>query len=147
MLLEAGIENFDSWVSTFAEAVTEVEVSNDGTSFTTRTLLSRFRNVPELLRMWAWFTDAKTRDDLNLPTPDLVGGRPEMVQVPTVTQQAIITGLPRLMGRRQGRPVPQAVRRRPPRRPRPTPGRRPRPPHRAPPAVRVEPGVSAGPPG
>jgi N12 class adenine-specific DNA methylase len=94
LLENAGIEDFDQWVGTFGEMVTDVEITNDGSGFKTKTRLAKFRNVPELLRMWGTFTDTKTADDLKLPTPDLVGGRPEMVEVvPTDAQRAAIAAI------------------------------------------------------
>jgi len=43
---------------------------------------AKFRNVPELLRMWHVSADIKTAADLDLPTPDLLGGAAETVVVP-----------------------------------------------------------------
>jgi hypothetical protein len=42
---------------------------------------AKFRNVPELLRMWHLSADIKTAADLQLPTPALVGGQAETVVV------------------------------------------------------------------
>jgi hypothetical protein len=43
---------------------------------------AKFRNVPELLRMWHLSADIKTAEDLNLPSPAIAGGKPETVVVP-----------------------------------------------------------------
>jgi N12 class adenine-specific DNA methylase len=71
LLLEADIPDFDTWAGTFGELVTEMEISPDATTWRQKTRFARFRNVPELLRMWHVAGDVKTAEDLNLPVPDL----------------------------------------------------------------------------
>ncbi|MFX5084730.1 hypothetical protein ABTC40_19020, partial [Acinetobacter baumannii] len=43
---------------------------------------AKYRNVPELMTMFRSFADVQTADLLNLPTPKLRGGKPEVVTVP-----------------------------------------------------------------
>lgn len=66
----AGVAHFDSWAATFGETVTKVEVSPTG-SYRLSTRFARFKNVPELLRMWNTFADVQTAEDLQLPRPDV----------------------------------------------------------------------------
>lgn len=80
LLREAGIDSFDQWAATFGETVEEAETSPTG-KVRTKTRFSKFRNVPELLRMMHQFADVKMAEDLNLPTPTLRGGRAETVVV------------------------------------------------------------------
>lgn len=88
LLEDAGITDFDVWAGTFGESVTAIEMSPAGDKFRMNTRFAKFRNVPELLRMWHVSADIKTGDDLHLPTPDLMprpgdGKRePETVRVP-----------------------------------------------------------------
>lgn len=88
LLEESGITDFDVWAGTFGESVTAIEMSPAGDKFRMNTRFTKFRNVPELLRMWHVSADIKTGDDLHLPTPDLAprpgdGKRePETVRVP-----------------------------------------------------------------
>ena len=70
LLHAAGIRVFDQWAATFATTNTEVELSTTG-KLKSVTRLSRFQNVPEMLRMWHVSADVKTQEDLNLPVPDL----------------------------------------------------------------------------
>ncbi|MCM3556362.1 helicase [Janibacter melonis] len=65
-LLEGvGITDFDSWAATFGETVTQVELAPEGGgNYRTNTRFARFRNVPELLRLWHVAADVKTADDL-----------------------------------------------------------------------------------
>jgi hypothetical protein len=71
LLLEAGIQDFDTWAGTFGDLVTAMEISPDATTWRQKTRFARFRNVPELLRMWHVAGDVKTAEDLNLQVPDL----------------------------------------------------------------------------
>jgi len=78
----AGITDFDSWAATFGEVTTALELAPDGSNFRMQSRFAKFRNVPELLRMWHVSADIKTAADLDLPTPDLLGGAAETVVVP-----------------------------------------------------------------
>lgn len=81
VLEAAGISDFDTWAATFGETVTALELSPDGTNFRLHSRFARFRNVPELLRMFHLVADVKTAADLNLPTPAVAGGKAETVVV------------------------------------------------------------------
>ena len=80
LLADAGIEDFDAWVGTFAETTTDVEVAPEG-GIRVKDRFARFRNIPELLNMWRVAADVKTKEDLKLPVPELAGGKPEVVPV------------------------------------------------------------------
>lgn len=81
-LREAGIHSFDQWAATFGQTVDEMELKPEGTGFRQTTRFAKFRNVPELLRLFHLFADVKTADDLNLPTPKLATGGVQNVVVP-----------------------------------------------------------------
>jgi N12 class adenine-specific DNA methylase len=73
LLEAAGISVFDSWAATFGQVVTQVELAPEGGSrFRLKSRFARFRNIPELLKMWHMSADVKTGEDLNLPAPALV---------------------------------------------------------------------------
>src|ERR1019366_2752278 len=88
LLAAAGVEHFDTWAATFGQTVTEIEMApTGGGNYRMHTRFSRFQNVPEMLRMWAVFADARTAEDLQLPRPQLAtrpDGRraPETVLIP-----------------------------------------------------------------
>lgn len=82
LLREAGIFSFDQWAATFGSTVDEMELKPEGTGFRQTTRFAKFRNVPELLRMFHTFADVKLAEDLNLRTPNLKGGKVETVSVP-----------------------------------------------------------------
>jgi N12 class adenine-specific DNA methylase/SAM-dependent methyltransferase len=82
LLDEAGLTDFDTWAATFGEVTSDLELAPDGTRFRMKSRFAKFRNVPELLRIWHVSADIKTGEDLQLPTPELRNGRAETVVVP-----------------------------------------------------------------
>lgn len=80
-LTGAGVAHFDAWASNFAAQVTRLELAPEGTHYRVTTRLAKFRNVPDLLRMFLTFADVRGRADLALPVPAIRGGRPETVVV------------------------------------------------------------------
>ncbi|MGW2221318.1 helicase-related protein, partial [Nonomuraea sp. NPDC001684] len=91
LLEEAGIDDFDTWAATFGDVITDIELNPDGNGFRQKARFAKFRNVPELLRIYRVFADVKTADDLGLPTPpvrkDANGNRGETVVVPATPEQ------------------------------------------------------------
>ncbi|RKQ84564.1 N12 class adenine-specific DNA methylase [Mycolicibacterium mucogenicum 261Sha1.1M5] len=92
LLKDAQVYSADDWAQQFTEQVTAVEAKPDGGGFQVKTRTTKFRNVPELLRMWHVPGDVKTQADLALPVPliraDVDGERaPEMVIVPATEEQ------------------------------------------------------------
>ena len=81
LLKEAGVEHFDGWAANFARTVTALELSPDSSTYRMNTRFARFANVPDLLRMFREVADVRTTDQLDLPRPDLVGGKAETVVV------------------------------------------------------------------
>jgi N12 class adenine-specific DNA methylase len=86
LLDDAGLTDFDTWAATFGEVTSDLELAPDGSRFRMKARFAKFRNVPELLRIWHVSADIKTAEDLNLPTPDLRGGHAETVVVPANDQ-------------------------------------------------------------
>jgi N12 class adenine-specific DNA methylase len=67
---DATIHHFDQWAATFGERVTALEMApTGGGNYRIKTRFAKFRNVPEMLRMWQVFADVKTPGDLDLPRP------------------------------------------------------------------------------
>jgi N12 class adenine-specific DNA methylase/SAM-dependent methyltransferase len=113
LLEDAGISVFDTWAATFGQVVTQVELAPEGgDSFRVKSRFARFRNVPEMLRMWHVFADVKTAAQLNLPVPALAprpadGQRaPEMVAAePSAELIDYVTELGQRAERIRGRAV------------------------------------------
>lgn len=72
----------DAWAANFGRVVTALELAPNGASYRLNSRMARFQNVPELLTMWLRVADVRTKDDLNLPGPAIVGGKPQTVVVP-----------------------------------------------------------------
>ena len=79
-LKQTGLERFDAWASTFGETVTAPEITPAG-GYKVKTRFSRFVNIPELMNTFRQVADIQTAEMLNLPTPQLIGGKPQVVAV------------------------------------------------------------------
>ena len=82
LLAAHGIEHFDAWASTFAETQTVFEMTPDGGGFRMNTRLCKFVNLPELFNLWFQMTFSRSREQLGLPTPRLVGNKPIPISIP-----------------------------------------------------------------
>ena len=87
-LRSRGIEHFDGWAGTFGEVVDTMEISPDGSSLRPRSRFAKFINLPELQQMFRAFADVQTAEMLQLPTPELEGGKPQIVACPMSDAQA-----------------------------------------------------------
>ena len=86
-LRSRGIEHFDAWAATFGEVVDTMEISPDGAGLRPRSRFARFTNLPELQQMFRAFADVQTAEMLNLPRPELEGGKPIVVACPMSDEQ------------------------------------------------------------
>jgi N12 class adenine-specific DNA methylase len=71
LLEEAGILNFNDWMGLYGQVKHGMEIKPEGGGYQMKSRLSRFKNIPEMVKMARSFIDFKTREDLNLPTPDV----------------------------------------------------------------------------
>ncbi len=79
-LLKAyGIECFDAWAAMFGEMVESVEMAPSGDEFRLVNRLGRYKNLPELLRMFHSFADVVPEEDLDQKKPELQNDEPEKV--------------------------------------------------------------------
>jgi N12 class adenine-specific DNA methylase len=81
-LAALGIDMFDAWVSVFAEVRDMFELKPDGSGFQVKSRLNTFINLPELAELWRTVMNVRTAEQLALPRPTLVGGKPLVVSVP-----------------------------------------------------------------
>lgn len=84
LLEEAGIASADDWARQFTEEVTGIEADVIGGSYRIKTRVAKFRNVPELLKLWHTAGDIKTAEDLKLPVPLIVPRSEDGQRVPQV---------------------------------------------------------------
>ncbi len=82
VLEAAGVSHFDAWAANHGEAVTNLELAPDGSGYRMHTRFAKFVNLPELLSMFRSFADIQTAEMLNLPRPDIAGGKPKVVVSP-----------------------------------------------------------------
>src|SRR5205807_8529157 len=94
LLEAAGVSHFDAWAANFGEAVTALELAPDGSGYRMHTRFAKFVNLPELLSMFRLFADIQTADMLNLPRPEIAGGKPKVVVSPASPQlKSFVAGL------------------------------------------------------
>lgn len=91
LLKAAGVYELDDWAIQFTDQEVSVEQKVEG-GYQMKSRTKRFRNMPELLRLWHTPGDIKLSKDLNLPLPALAenseGKRaPENVAVPATAAQ------------------------------------------------------------
>lgn len=86
-LRQRDIDHFDAWAATFGEVVESMEISPDGKSLRPRSRFARFVNLPELQQMFRSFADVQTADMLNLPRPELEGGKAQTIACPMSAEQ------------------------------------------------------------
>ena len=80
LLQNAGLQTFDDWASNFGEVVSKAELKPAGNGYRTKKRFAKFNNVPELMQMFKEFSDIRTPDMLNLPVPELEGGKPQTIE-------------------------------------------------------------------
>lgn len=73
------IYHFDEWASNFGETVSSIELKPEGSGYRSVTRFSQFYNLPELMAMFREVADIQTTEMLDLPKPELHGGKPIIV--------------------------------------------------------------------
>lgn len=71
LMEEVGIYSFDDWASRFGDVVTGLEALPEGGGFRVNERFAKFVNVPEMLKLFRSFVDVQTRENLQLPTPEV----------------------------------------------------------------------------
>lgn len=93
-LKRMGVYEFDAWSASFGESVTGIELSPDGGGYRMNTRFCRFVNVADLMAIFRQVADIQTKRMLNLPTPVIEGGKPQvMVAKPSEELLAIVSEL------------------------------------------------------
>lgn len=105
LLDNSGFQTFDDWASTFGEVVIQLEPTHDGTDYLPKKRFAKFANLPELMQMYKEFADIRTAEMLNLPVPEIEGGKPQTVLVkPNEFQQEYV----KILAERSGQ-IPQGT--------------------------------------
>lgn len=88
-LQRQGLQTFDDWASTFGEVVSQLELKPAGDGFRMKKRFAKFTNLPELMQTYKDFADIRTAEMLNLPVPEVEGGKPQIISAkPNKYQQA-----------------------------------------------------------
>jgi N12 class adenine-specific DNA methylase len=91
LLVEKGLQHFDSWASTFGETVTAIELAPEGTGYRSKTRFAKFYNLPELMSIFKITADIQTADMLRLPVPK--ANFHNVVLKPSQWQKDMVAGL------------------------------------------------------
>ena len=85
---EEGMSTFDGWASTFGDSKISLEPNAAG-NYENVERFATFVNVPELMSRVRSFMDVLTSDQLGsiVKRPDLEGGKPEIIAVPSTPEQ------------------------------------------------------------
>ncbi len=75
-----GILMFDAWAGTFGKVTSSLEIRPEGRGYQMKNRFSQFHNLPELMGMFATIADIRTADMLDLPTPELKTGGPQIIK-------------------------------------------------------------------
>ncbi|MEV0732385.1 UvrD-helicase domain-containing protein [Polymorphospora sp. NPDC050346] len=100
LLEDMGIQEDDQFLATFVQARRRVEMTADGSRFQSRTRYARFVNIQDLKQATYVFADVVLKQHLNLDEPTIVGGRQEILSVPSSPDLAMY--LNTLAGRARG---------------------------------------------
>lgn len=85
LLDEMGIYHFDEWANRFGDVVSALEALPEGGGFRSNERFARFVNLPEMIRLFRTFADVRTKEQLNLPTPEV---KTHVISVPQSEWQA-----------------------------------------------------------
>ena len=86
LLTASGVQRFDDWAATFGRVIAAYKQTASG-QLKLKTSFAKFANLPELMAMYKEFADIQSAQKLQLPRPDLIGGKPEIVSVPASPEQ------------------------------------------------------------
>ncbi len=93
-LKQRGLLMFDEWAATFGVVTSSLEIRPEGNGYQMKNRFAQFHNLPELMGMFSMVADIKTADMLNLPTPGLKTGAPQVIKsVCTPDQKRIVMEL------------------------------------------------------
>jgi len=86
VLRRQNLQHFDAWSGSFGETISAMELAPDGAGYRLNTRFARFVNVPELMHLFRQTADVQTADMLQLPVPELEGGKPQVIRAPATPE-------------------------------------------------------------
>ena len=111
-LQEIGMANFDQWRANFGKTITAIEQLPEGGGFRMQTRFASFDNVLSLMELFWSFADVVLREDLDIPTPKLIGGKPQVVEIERTENQvlymeSLVERAKLIRGPKENRPSPK----------------------------------------
>jgi len=79
ILKKTGLHFFDKWAATFGDTISSLEINPEGSGYRIKNRFSKFHNLPELMKMFRVIADIQTGDMLNLPIPEIDGGKAQVI--------------------------------------------------------------------
>lgn len=94
VLREKGLQFFDNWAANFGQVKSMLEIAPDGKSFRMRDKFAKFVAVPELMNDFRKIADIQTPEMLDLPVPQIKGGKPQTIATEaSASQKAFVNFL------------------------------------------------------
>ena len=85
-LQRCGVAPFDAWAATFGQVVVGQELKATGKGWRTKSRFAAYQNVPELMQLVSVNADFRRAAEMGLERPEIAGGRPEIVAVPSTPE-------------------------------------------------------------
>lgn len=73
---EMGVRRFDDWARAFGVVETKPMPRASGKGYQEKTRFARFQNLVEMKKFFHSFADVVLDEDLNIPRPKMIGGKP-----------------------------------------------------------------------
>jgi N12 class adenine-specific DNA methylase len=86
LLRAQGLAHFDQWAAQFAKPTQSFELRPDAGGFRIVTRMAQFINLPELHQLTRQVVDVRLEEQLNLPRPKIITGRPIPIVMPASEQ-------------------------------------------------------------
>lgn len=82
-----GIGKFDEWAANFGRTVDVFEPKVEGGGYQMKARFAQFVNIPELAQLFRSFADVVTSDMIDIPRPEIVGGKRQAVETQLTDEQ------------------------------------------------------------
>ena len=79
---EMGVRRFDDWARAFGVVETKPMPRASGKGYQEKTRFAKFQNLVEMKKFFHSFADVVLDEDLNIPRPYMIGGKPIVHKIP-----------------------------------------------------------------
>ena len=81
-MAEMGVRRFDDWARAFGVVETKPMPRASGKGYQEKTRFAKFQNLVEMKKFFHSFADVVLDEDLNIPRPFMIGGKPIVHKIP-----------------------------------------------------------------